>query len=132
MKNDKGFSLLEVVASIVLLSIILLSFFQIFIQTNKTAVSNNEKLVVIHLADAVLERIKLDPFTDFLERPDGSTYNETKSIPPVVMNNKSYQVTIKASQNSEEKNIRLVNVLVEVVAENGRTKSSVEGYVSYE
>ncbi|WP_203246779.1 type IV pilus modification PilV family protein [Sporosarcina beigongshangi] len=135
MKNDKGFSLLEVLASIVLLSIILLSFFQIFIQTNNTAVSNNEKLVVIHLADAVLERLKLDPFTKTLERPDSTTYNETPTIltpDSVVMNNKEYQITIKASQNTEEKNIKLINVLVEVVAKNGRTKSSVEGYVSYE
>lgn len=58
IKSQRGFSLLEVVASIVLISIILLSFAQIFVQANSTANINNEKLVVINLADAYLERLK--------------------------------------------------------------------------
>ena len=60
VNNQKGFSLIEVIASIVIISIVLLSFFQLFVQSNKTAAANNEKLVVINLADAQLERLKLD------------------------------------------------------------------------
>ncbi|HBT70926.1 MAG TPA: prepilin-type cleavage/methylation domain-containing protein, partial [Lysinibacillus sp.] len=36
-KNEGGFSLIEVVASLILITIILLSFFGLFIQSNKTS-----------------------------------------------------------------------------------------------
>lgn len=131
MENEQGFSLLEVIASILLIAIILLSFFHFFIQTNKTAVSNNEKLVVINLADAELERLKLDPFTETLSKPGSHSYKEfvTKTVH---MNDRDYKIQIDATQNAEERSFKLINVIVEVVSENGKIKSSVEGYVSYE
>lgn len=61
LKSEKGFSLIEVVASIVLISIILLMFAQIFVSTNHTAAVNTEKLVTINLADAVLAKLKSEP-----------------------------------------------------------------------
>lgn len=69
MKDEKGFTLIEVLASLVIISIVLMSFMSIFSNTNALAVSNSEKLVVINLADAYLERVKVDPkgtlnFTD--------------------------------------------------------------------
>ena len=131
MENDKGFSLIEVIASIVILSIVLLSFFQIFIQTNKTAVSNNEKLVVINLADAELERLKLDPSLakDALVKQSHPKQTVEKKVE---LNDKDYIVSIRASQDADEQKIKLINVLVQVVAEKSKTKSSVEGYVSNE
>lgn len=136
-KNEKGFSLIEVIASIVIISIVLLSFFQLFIQSNKTAVANNEKLVVINLADAELERLKLDPFTETLPIPNSNSYNINKNK-IVTLNNKTYSVNIKGTQNAgtnnttSEKDLKLINVWITVTAPNGKTKSSVEGYVSYE
>lgn len=52
MKNEKRFTLVEVLASHVIITIILLSFFQIFISNNKYANANIEKLVIVNLADA--------------------------------------------------------------------------------
>lgn len=57
-QNEKGFTLVEVIASLVIITIVLLSIAQLVIQSNKTTSINNEKLVVIDLAEAVLERLE--------------------------------------------------------------------------
>src|SRR5690625_3773894 len=58
---EHGFTLIEVLASIVIISVILLGVIQLIGLTNKTAVSNNTKLVTINLARTTMERIKLQP-----------------------------------------------------------------------
>ena len=131
--NQKGFSLIEVIASIVIISIVLLSFFQLFVQSNKTAVANNEKLVVINLADAQLERFKLDHtvLTD-LEKLDSKVLNKkikNFNLEPIILNNKFYSVKVLATVSEAEENLKIVNIVVTVTAPNGKTKSSVEGYV---
>lgn len=132
-KNEKGLTLIEVIASIAIISIVLLSFFQLFIQSNKTAVANNEKLVVINLADAQLERLKLDHIVLIdLDKLDPETINKkSKSfeLEKILLNSKSYSVNVLASVSEAEKNLNLVNIVVTVTAPNGKTKSSVEGYV---
>lgn len=67
--NQKGMTLVEVVASIVIISIVLLSVAQIILQSNKNAHVNNDKLVVINLAESVLERLKVQHYivSDSLE-----------------------------------------------------------------
>lgn len=133
VNNQKGFSLIEVIASIVIISIVLLSFFQLFVQSNKTAVANNEKLVVINLADAQLERLKLDHtvLTD-LEKLDSKVLNKkikNFNLEPIILNNKFYSVKVLATVSEAEENLKIVNIVVTVTAPNGKTKSSVEGYV---
>lgn len=144
--NQKGFSLIEVIASIVIISIVLLSFFQLFIQTNKTAVANNEKLVVINLADAALERIKVTPIKEDPTIINVNDYFNNNSADPniypksMILNNTKYNINYLASQSSNtlknakysEKDLNLIKVVVTVTAENRKTKSSSEGYVSIE
>ena len=128
--SERGFSLIEVVASIVIIGLVLISFSQLFIQSNKTAVYNNEKLVLINLAHAELERTRNDPFALF-SKPSTSTINATKSkiIP---LNNRNYNVTIKATQSTDELKYKIFDVLVTVKPEKSNSKSSVEGYVVYD
>lgn len=145
-KNEKGFSLIEVIASIVIISIVLLSFFQLFVQSNKTAVANNEKLVVINLADATLERIKATPIKEdpniinVNEYFNSGTTNANIYPKSLVLNNTKYLISYKASQSDNtlknakysEKDLNLIKVVVTVTAENRKTKGSSEGYVSIE
>jgi len=58
--NEKGLTLVEVVASLLIITIVLLSVAQLVIQSNKTNSINNEKLVVIDLAETILERLKAE------------------------------------------------------------------------
>lgn len=58
-KHEEGFTLVEILASVVIISIILIGVFNFIIFSNKTAATNNEKLVAIHLAKSTMERIKV-------------------------------------------------------------------------
>ena len=57
LKNNKGFSLIEVIAALLIITIILLSFFSLLIQTKKTEVRSNETVVATYIAQAVMEEI---------------------------------------------------------------------------
>ncbi|GKW46804.1 prepilin-type N-terminal cleavage/methylation domain-containing protein [Planococcus sp. NCCP-2050] len=133
MKNEKGFTLVEVLASLVIISIVLVSFMVIFGNTNRLAVTNSEKLVVINLADAYLERVKVNPnefINNYPPAPPTSISNG-KTLPPYKINDKFYRITIDVSQNSSEVSLSLLNVKVSVQSTKTNMKSTVEGYVNY-
>lgn len=144
MKNEKGFTLVEVVASIVLITIILLSFAQLFIQSNKTAAYNNEMLVTINLADAMLAKARATK-----GNIDGFVIDPTKTDEQTThfsMNNKDYLVIFQASQSNStptnakysEEELKLVKVVVTVCPKDGddscegKTKGTSEGYIYYD
>lgn len=140
IKKENGFTLIEVVASIVIITIVLTSFAALFIQNNKTAVYNNEKLVVINLAHAELERLKIDPFIKNGEgvnnqgkitKPTTSNYTD-KTTKITSLNNRDYTITITANQSAQEKIFKIINVTIEAMSSNGKAKNSVEGYVEYD
>lgn len=56
--DNKGFTLVELLISVVILSIVSLSFFSFFIQANQYSVKNNEKLVAINIARATIEKMQ--------------------------------------------------------------------------
>lgn len=134
IKKESGFTLIEVVASIVIITIVLLSFSQLFIQSNKTAAYNNEKLVAINMAEAELERLKLTPFAEHLPPLNsGSLYN-FETVPDIekelYSGGDKYSLNIKATQTSDEQSSRLINIVVTVKYKN--SQSTVEGYIRYE
>lgn len=158
-KNEKGVTLVEVLASIVIISIILLGVFSLLTFTNKTAVSNNAKLVSINLAKATIERMKVKPddyFYNFEElkaktaefevvydhedchrshedfhtsESESECKCETLYLP--VVNDQTYHVEITVSQTDEERDLKLLNVVVTVSLAERNIKSVVEGYVNY-
>ncbi|KZN96865.1 hypothetical protein AZI98_04600 [Aeribacillus pallidus] len=150
VKKMDGFTLVEILISLVILSIIILAFLNLFVFTNKTTVVNNDQLVAIHLAKSTMERIKMNPFS-YIDEPDHNRFDQQRNytaddctnrsdseqcrllFSPLI-NNKTYEVQVTVSQTADEKKIRLLNVLVEVNLKNSKTpiSSKVEGYVSYE
>ena len=122
MNNEQGFTLVEVVASLAIITIILLSFSTIFITNNKQAITNNEKLVIINLADAQLERF----------RAMAKLIDNTTPIENIEMNGKTYLVTVNYNQTPEETNMGIQNVLITVSTDDNKLSTSVEGYVVYE
>lgn len=152
MKED-GFTLVEILVSIVILMIIMIGFFQLFIHTNKTAVHNNEKIVAINLAKATIERMKVAPFS-YIEEPEKKPdyigkdrsnaikydFNKCSSIGKLnceqlykpEINDQTYIVEIEVNQDSDEMNMKLINAVVTVSLPDKNIRSSVEGYVTYE
>lgn len=139
--NEKGFTLIEVVAAIVIISLVTLTFFQFFIQSNKISTYNNEKLLVVNLANAELERLKATPTeqlfgptsTQFTKPPESYTLYSEKTIEKsATINEASYIVKITANQTATEHAAKLLNMKVEVTGPQQNSKSTVEGYVAYE
>lgn len=60
-KNKAGFTLIEVLAALVILSIILLSFFSFFSQSALFTQKNRDKLTAVNLAQDTVVAIKKNP-----------------------------------------------------------------------
>lgn len=116
--------------------------FSLLTFTNKTAVSNNAKLVSINLAKATIERVKVDPESYFpldIVKEEIQTVNAEKcstlgvdcSLYTVTVNNFNYDVSLDISQSDKEKTLKLINVVVTVRMDERNIKSQVEGYVNY-
>jgi len=150
--SEKGFTLIEVVASLVIISIILLGAYGLLIFSNETAQSNNDKLVAINVGKATIERIKIDPNSYFgnirnyvLENGFSVTLTSENCMPEnceelyqLIINDKNYDIAVTISQSEEavdergysEIDLRLINVLVQVELDDA-VLHQVEGYVSY-
>ena len=61
LKEERGVSLVEVVASIVLVTIILLSFFGFFVNSAKHTKFNEDKLTSIEIAENIIATIRSNP-----------------------------------------------------------------------
>lgn len=143
MNSEKGFTLVEVLAGTVILSIILVSTAQLMIQSNKTAEINKEQLTVIHLTNAMLERLKIE--NQFIKNalPASNTWdtciniplkNESEDYSTVKVNNETYSISACLTPRNNtnpivKENINLVNVKVSVQDQSGKRKSEIEGYV---
>lgn len=55
-KNERGFTLIEIIASLVLISIILLSFINVFVQTTKTRVASEQIVTATYIAQQEMEK----------------------------------------------------------------------------
>ena len=61
LKEERGISLVEIVASIVLITIILISFFSFFVQSAKHTKFNEEKLSSVEIAENIVATIRSNP-----------------------------------------------------------------------
>lgn len=139
MNNEKGFTLVEVLAGIVIITIILISVAQIMIQSNKTAEANKNQLVVIHLADAMLERLKIENHVVKKAIPPSNTWdkdieielkNDSEDYSTITINNQDYSISAYLTPRTNTiKDLNIVNVRVLVQDEKGKRKSEIEGYV---
>jgi len=102
LHNDKGLSLVEVIASIILISIILLSFVALFLQSNKTTVTSNDIVDATYVAQQEMETI----YT-----------NRTEPTIEAVM--AKMQHYIKITENTWKKELsNTVNIQLTMIADN--------------
>ncbi len=145
-ENVKGFTLVEVLASLVILSIVLIGTMNLMLFANNTATTNNDKLVAINIGKATIERIKITPF-QFIPKskfPTGKewvTFNintcereikhpNCKLLFKPYINDTGYNINLKIKQDINERNMELINVIVKVQSEDEKVNHKVEGYVS--
>lgn len=93
LKNNKGFSLIEVIASVLIITIILLSFFSLLIQTKKTEVRSNETVVATYIAQAVMEEVYyLSTTMDYDE--NNETIKNLKKLPEKYFEDDAHKNTL--------------------------------------
>lgn len=93
LKNNKGFSLIEVIAALLIITIILLSFFSLLIQTKKTEVRSNETVVATYIAQAVMEEIYyLSTTMDYDQK--NKTIEDLKTQPAVYFEDDAHKNTL--------------------------------------
>lgn len=156
--EEKGMSLVEVVVSITILSIILLSFASLFQQSSKTTENNKEKLVAINLARGVKEQVEINP-SDFIFFPEEEEINSNglpypvsyfqneclllneckdsfKTLEPRTLNNEEYEIEVftelpdpSNSSDNEELQMRLVTVYIIVTKKDSNIIAEAETYV---
>lgn len=109
---------------------------------------NIDKLVIIQLAQASLDRLKLDPY-GYIDTPSSNppyifknnragtfTYNynqckttECRDAYRIVLNERTYFVEVTATQNRAESDSKLINIITTIKDEAQKKDYSVEGYV---
>ena len=120
--NEKGFSLVEVMAAFVLISIILISFFTLFFKGRETTVESKKTIDATYTAQQEMESIYAEVQQ---ENKTGSAsmknilitlqYQTTSCTPPKTIYVNKYKnevVVVEVFENSKEKALR--NVMVSV------------------
>lgn len=144
MKKNDGFTLIEVLVSIVILGMLLTSFFQFFVFSQKTTITNKEKLVAVNIAQNVLEQIKDGTYPEITDKTQiaGVTYPKTYNAAltctqsDAVQKNacqqkynktedqKKYSIQVDVGPVRENK---LHTIIVNINYENGKKISFVKG-----
>ncbi|MBH0169369.1 MULTISPECIES: type IV pilus modification PilV family protein [unclassified Fictibacillus] len=138
MLSEKGFSLIEVLISLMILSVSVIGISQFFHQANQISTGNNNKLVATNLARMTLERLQNDyeayeiKVSPSIYEKSKCTSSECRDIYETLINNTKYEtkITVKP-QVGEENSIQLLPVKVTIQYTNNKklATTSVEGYV---
>lgn len=135
LKEEHGISLVEVVASIVLIMIILISFFGLLIQSNRLEKTSEKIVDATYLAQMEMENIyQISRNTDFrnLEEnllPFGYIKNTDDSINEYTKIQNPYTIHLSFSKRTTYPN--LINIVVKV-KEDGATKSKMENIYKWQ
>ena len=119
IKNQKGVTLVELLASLILITIILLAFFSIFIQSSKHTKFNEEKLTSIEIAEDVIATIR--------SIPDNYKDNE-----PTHDVSKSPDYTVLLTITDGPNKLKKATIKVKPVTEKGIKQSPFETQIYYE
>ncbi|XKH50943.1 prepilin-type N-terminal cleavage/methylation domain-containing protein [Chryseomicrobium palamuruense] len=142
--NCKGFSLIEILAAIVILSIVLISFSSLLLSNYSSSIRNIDKLTTIQLADTYLNRagnINLGLSNSATITEVQQAINDSTILPESIeLNGKQYEIKYTVKKNTtknvitqqSEAELGLLSLVVEVRQIDTSIKSSTEGYIHVE
>lgn len=134
MKNEAGMSLAEVLASIVILSILLFIFLGMFVQSSKVNVKSEEVIDATYQAQTHIENLyALSSVTELAEREieiEGLGYDPPSTSDPNWLvfekNSTDYEITLKLEKNIiEDPTDADYNAMTSAVIEVNTTASAV-------
>ncbi|QOR66369.1 type II secretion system protein [Cytobacillus suaedae] len=119
--NNKGITLIELLLSITILSIVILSFMTIFSQLITFSVKVEDKVTVINIAEEVLNNVKR---------------SVPNSADPITINGKTYypSISVGTNQTGRESSLGLRRVHVKIYTEEyfdptSEPASEIYGYI---
>lgn len=157
-KQEKGFTLIEVSAALLIISFILLGILSLMQSTKKLSAENVDQLVMTSFATGSLKRFldhpelyiptdaiidsscnkvkKINCYFDTLKFPSSLDVNHpsiSKDLYHLQANDQNYFLKITLTQDVSEKNKELINVVLFVSKDQNFNKGrvKVEGYLSY-
>lgn len=144
MKENHGFTLVEILVSILLLVLLGFAFFHFFVFSQKATTGSKEKLAAVHLAQSVLEQVKTNDYPEITENMDAEERHLPKRFHvdnacanddqncinryKKTLNNRTYQIEIEVDhpKNTES---NLLEVEVNVLSQAGKMETSVKGLI---
>ena len=81
LKNDNGLTLVEILAALVLLSIVLVAFMTFFTQSAKFTAHNHETLTAVQVSEQVIAKVRKGNYQTTTEQDVGNYKVEIKIFP---------------------------------------------------
>ncbi|MFC0187363.1 prepilin-type N-terminal cleavage/methylation domain-containing protein [Fictibacillus aquaticus] len=149
MLSEKGFSLIEVLISLTILSISVLAVSSFFQQANDVSHSNNNKLVATNLARMTLDRVQQNYKSYGLTLPvtnekklnkascpgNGIPASQCNQLYQALINGNTYSIEVKVKPKSdkEDKDLKLTpaTITVTYMQKNRTSSTDVEGYIKH-
>ncbi|MBS4216993.1 prepilin-type N-terminal cleavage/methylation domain-containing protein [Bacillus sp. FJAT-49711] len=131
--NHKGLTLIEILASITILTIVILSFLAFFSQAMLFSGKAEDRVTSINIAETVLSNVK-DQTADYTgKNPRTIDEKQYKEIEPIIINNKSYYPYVNKTQETpEELKLQTVHVLIFTHKSDNTPVSETYGYLKLE
>ena len=131
--KEKGLTLVEVLASIVIILIILIFFLSIFIQTAKTNETSEKIVDATYIAQTEMERfygysktVEKSNRVNILKDVEGYTYEFVDSKEVYKINRDSYEIVVTLNDNED-----LTNILIEVFDTSGKKVAQMQNIVEW-
>ena len=127
ISREKGFTLLELLAAIVLIGIIFTALFHFLGQGIFMSAGVEEQYITAQLAERELERIKMDPDQELPS--EYGNENQVKDTDVIEHRGKDYHITvILKAENEQEFNAGLFRLKVKVEEEESSRSSVAYGW----
>jgi len=132
-KNNNGFTLIEVLASITILGIVLTVFLSFFSNSMTFSVKAEDKLTAINLAEKELYDVtnSIEAYCKIKNCEEPNSISPDKyTRPDISLNNKTYLSTVTPlSQNAEEISLGLLPISITINSEDNKELITLYGYI---
>lgn len=99
LRNNEGLTLVEILAALVILGIVLVSFMSFFTQSAKFTAHNNEKLTAVQVAEEIVAEVRQGDFTEN-ENLERYHYTVDIEITQGPVNLKKAEITVKSPEGA--------------------------------
>lgn len=111
IKNERGISLVEILAAVVILGIVLVSVMTFFTQSAKFTASNHETLTAVQVGEEVVAKVRtIKSLTELTVSPQKFTGNATKITSGTM--HSEYTITIEKTQGVVKSKLQKVKITV--------------------